>query len=154
MRTPLTAVLACVLTACAGGSTGSAPAAAPAPAPAATTVIQQAAKVSAPEAPKPALDLSGGYSVSLTYGGMPLAVFLQLVKRTDGTYSGSVSVDQVPQPIPLNLVEADGKKVHATLNTPDGVVVSLDFTVEGDNLTGTYKASNGDGSALSGKKVP
>ena len=114
--------------------------------------MQQAAQA---EPPKPkAIDPSGLYYVSLTYGGMPLSVALQITKRSDGAYSGAISVDQVPQPIPLNTIEVNGKRVVATLSSPDGATVTLDFTVEGVDLTGTYRASNGDGSPLSGKKQP
>lgn len=144
-------------TACAGGSAGPGPAAAPTPAAApaaaaAATVMKQAAQA---EPPKPkAFDPSGMYSVSITYGGMPLVLTLQLGKQADGSFGGAIVVDQVPQPIPLNTVAVTGKRVVATLSSPDGSEVTMDFTIEGNDLTGTYRASSGDGSPIAGKKIP
>ena len=144
-------------TACAGGSAGPDPAAAPTPAAApaaaaAATVMKQAAQA---EPPKPkAFDPSGMYSVSITYGGMPLVLTLQLGKQADGSFGGAIVVDQVPQPIPLNTVAVTGKRVVATLSSPDGSEVTMDFTIAGNDLTGTYRASGGDGSPSAGKKIP
>ena len=152
MRSLLLVLTAGMLaTACAGGSAGPGPASAPTPATAAT-VMKQAAQA---EPPKPkAFDPSGMYTVSLTYGGMPLVLTLQLGKQADGSFSGAIVVDQVPQPIPLNTVAVTGKRVVATLSSPDGSEVTMDFTIEGNDLTGTYRASSGDGSAIAGKKIP
>ena len=94
------------------------------------------------------------YSVSITYGGMPLVLTLQLGKQADGSFGGAIVVDQVPQPIPLNTVAVTGKRVVATLSSPDGSEVTMDFTIEGNDLTGTYRASSGDGSPIAGKKIP
>ena len=114
--------------------------------------MQQAAKA---EPPKPkAFDPSGMYTVSITYGGNPLVLTLQLGKQPDGSFGGAIVVDQVPQPIPLNTVAVTGKRVVATLSSPDGSEVTMDFTIEGNDLTGTYRASSGDGSAIVGKKIP
>ena len=158
MRSPLVAVAAGMLaTACAAGSTGPGPA----PAPAASTVMQQATKVVPPapvvpaEPPKPKdIDPTGTYAVSLTYGGQPLTVTLQMGKRADGTYGGAISVDQVPDPIPLTTVSVSGNRVLAGLNSPDGSAVTLEFTIAGDDLSGSYRASSGDGSPISGKRIP
>jgi len=157
VRFPLIAVAASLLaSACAGGTSspppGSSPAPAPAPAPAAATVMKQAAQVEAPK-PKP-FDPTGIYSVSLTYGGMPLVLTLQLAKRTDGSFAGAITVDQVPQPIPLNTVDVKDNAVIATLSAPDGASVTMKFTISGDDLAGSYSTSTGDGSAISGKKLP
>ena len=103
--------------------------------------------------PKP-FDPTGMYAVTLTYGGMPLAVTLQLNKRPDGTFAGAIVVDQVPEPIVFHTVTVTGTRVHAGLTSPDGSAVTLDFTITGDELTGTYQASSGDGSALNGKRIP
>lgn len=116
----------------------------------------QAAQTAQAEPPKPkSMDPTGVYYVSLSYGGMPLAVTLQITKRTDAAgYGGAISVDQVPQPIPLNTIEVAGKRVVATLSTPDGATVTLDLTIEGLDVSGSYKSSTGDGSPVTGKKVP
>ena len=174
MRSSLVTIATGVLfTACAGGSAGSGPAAAPAPAPApaptpaaapktastspavapaAATVMKQAAQA---EPPKPKdVDPSGMFAVSLTYGGAPLTLTLQIAKRSDGTFGGAIVVDQAPQPIPLNTVAVSGKRVQATLSSPDGSEVTMDFTIEGDDLSGTWRASSGDGSPISGRKIP
>jgi len=114
--------------------------------------MQQAAQA---EPPKPkVVDLSGRYAVSLTYGGTPLGVVIQIGKREDGTYAGMVTADQTEQPIPLTTITVTGKRVQATLTSPDGAAVTMDFTIDGEDVTGKWAASNGDGSTMSGKKIP
>ena len=164
MRISLTALAAgALVSACAGGSAGPAPAAAPAPVAAPAPAARQAAPTPTPApAPAPAaapaaakaFDPSGAYSVSITYGGMPLVITINLGKRADGSYGGAITVDQVPDPIPLTSVTVTANRVQATLNSPDGATVSMDFTITGADLTGAYKSSNGDGSAMAGKKLP
>lgn len=91
--------------------------------------------------------------MSLAYGGQPLEVTLEIGKGTDGTLGGSIYADQVPA-IALNSVSVTGKRVQATLTSPDGSAVTLDFTVDGADLKGSWRSSNGDGSPLSGRKLP
>lgn len=148
-----TTLLMASAAACAGGSTSSTPASAPAPQPAsaAATVMRQAAEA---EPPKPKdIDPTGSYGVALTYGGQPLSVTLQFTKRDDGSFTGAIYADQVPA-IPLNAVTVSGKRVQATLTSPEGAAVTLDLTIEGDAVSGSWRASNGDGSALSGRRIP
>lgn len=47
-----------------------------------------------------------------------------------------------------------GKRVQATLSSPDGSEVTLDLVIEGDDVSGSWKASSGDGSPVFGKKIP
>lgn len=150
MRSLLLAATTTLTAACAGGSAaGTAPA--PAPAPAATTVMQQAAQA---EPPKPRdIDPTGSYGVQLTYGGMPINLTLYLAKRDDGSWGGSITADQVPT-IPLANVTLSGKTVTASLTSPDGAGVTMEFTIEGADLTGSWRGTNGDGSAMTGKKLP
>lgn len=142
-----TAVLTAMIAACAGGSAGPAPATAPAPA--ATIVMQQAAKAEAPQ-PKE-IDLTGDYVVSIAYGGQPIDLTLSLGKKDDGTMGGSIYVEQAGT-IPFGDMTVDGKRVKASLTSPDGSAVTMDFTIEGAELTGTWSSSNGDGSAMRGRK--
>jgi hypothetical protein len=163
MRIHVLPGLVAVVVACAGGSVGTPPASTPAPAPApttrqpaapapaATTVMQQAAQA---EPPKPRdIDPSGSYGVSLTYGGQPIDITLQLWKNEDGSLGGSVAAEGIPT-IPLNSVAVSGKKVTATLTSPDGAAVSMEFTIDGVDLSGSWRSSAGDGSTMSGKKIP
>ena len=143
------AVLLCA--ACAGGSAGSNPGAAPTPAAATATVMRQAAQT---EAPKPRdVDPVGSYTVSLLFGGQAVDVTLEIVKRPDGQLGGAVYADQTP-PIPLVSVTVSGQRVQASLTTPDGSGAMLDFTLDGDELAGTWSAASGDGSKISGRKLP
>lgn len=160
MRSSIFVSTAALLAACAGGSTGPAPASVPAPAPpqqaqapapAAATVMRQAAEA---EPPKPKdIDPSGTYGVSLTYGGQPISITLQMWKNENGALGGSVTAEGIPA-IPLNTLTVSGKKVTATLTSPDGAGVSMEFTIEGEDLSGSWRSSAGDGSAISGKKIP
>lgn len=145
--------------ACAGGSRGGGAATPPAPqqptpqAPssAAATVMRQAAEA---EPPKPKdIDPTGSYGVALTYGGQPLSITVQFTRRDDGSLAGAVYADQVPS-IPLSAITVSGKRVQASLTTPDGAAVVLDLTIDGDAVSGSWRASNGDGSQLSGRRIP
>lgn len=157
MRTGLTLIAAGVTAACAGGSgSGAAPAPAPAPAPppAQTQVMQQAATAAASPAAVKDIDPSGNFTVSLTYGGQPLSIYLQMWKRTDGTgYAGSISAEGVPT-IALNTLVVKGNAVTATLSSPDGSAITMDFTISGNDLSGSWKSNSGDGSQMSGKRAP
>ncbi|MBM4194399.1 MAG: hypothetical protein FJ202_08490 [Gemmatimonadetes bacterium] len=109
---------------------------------------------SVPATPAPAsAQVAGRYSVDVSYGGQALNVLMSLFKREDGTYGGSVLADQPPE-IPLANLKVEGAKVTATMPTPDGVTVTMEFTVTGDELTGTWKGSNGDGSTIKGRRIP
>lgn len=160
MRHSLALILAGFGAACAGGS-APAPAPAPAPvqqpasqAPATTTVMQQAAAASSTAPAARDIDPSGNYNVSLTYGGNPLNIYLQMWKKTDGTgYGGSISAEGVPT-ISLNTVTVRGNAVNATLSSPDGSAITMDFTISGNDLTGSWKSNSGDGSQMSGKRAP
>jgi hypothetical protein len=159
MRHLTTLGLAILATACAGGSgkttQAPAPAAAPqpqAPAPAAQEVMRQAA---AAEPPKPKdIDPTGNYNASLTYGGQPINVYLQLWKKEDGSgYAGSLSAEGIPT-IPLSSIKVSGKTVTANLASPDGSAVTMEFAIDGNTLAGSWRSSAGDGSAISGKRAP
>ena len=158
--------LAAILSACAGGSGGTtqrpapsaAPAAAPAAAqptataPAAQQVMRQAATAE-PTKPKD-IDPTGNYNVGLTYGGQALTIYLQLWKKEDGSgYTGSISAEQVPT-IPLSNVVVSGKRVTGNLQSPDGSAITMEFTIDGDTLTGAWRSNAGDGSNMSGKRAP
>lgn len=148
MRSLMIAATASLTAACAGGSAAGP---APAPAPAATTVMQQAAQA---EPPKPRdIDPTGSYAVNLTYGGMPISVTLWMGKADTGAWTGSITADGVPT-ITLGDITLSGKKVTATMTSPDGVGVTLEFMIEGADLTGSWRGSNGDGSPMTGKKLP
>lgn len=159
MRPTLLALMTMTAAACAGSSAGPAPAGSPVPepprpAPAATTVMRRAAEATPP---KPAIateeDLGGSYGVSLSYGGQPLDLTLQLGKRPDGTWGGSVYVEQAGT-IPFRAVMVDGNAVQASLNSPDGAQVSMEFRIEKSDLSGAWTSSNGDGSPLRGRRLP
>lgn len=140
------AVLLCA--ACAGASAGSNPASAPA---AVATVMRQAAQA---EPPKPKnVDPVGSYAVSLLYGGQPVDVTLEIVKLPDGQFGGAVYAPETPA-VPLASVTVTGQRVQATLTTPDGSGATLDFTLDGAALSGTWSAASGDGSRISGRKLP
>lgn len=148
MRSLLIAASASLTAACAGGSAAGS---ASAPAPAATTVMQQAAQA---EPPKPKdIDPTGSYHAELTYGGMPISITIYLAKRDDGSWGGSITADQVPA-LPLFNITVSGKKVTASMTSPDGAAVTMEFTIDGANLAGSWRASTGDGSPISGKKNP
>lgn len=159
MRPTILALLTLSAAACAGGSAGPAPGGTPSPAPtepapAATTVMRQAAEATPPKPPAPAVeDLGGSYGVSLSYGGQPLDLTLQLGKREDGTWGGSIYVEQAGT-IPFNAVTVQGNAVQASLNSPDGSQVTMEFRIEKGDLTGAWRSSNGDGSQLRGRKLP
>jgi hypothetical protein len=157
MRVALTLGIAAFTAACAGGTgSGAAPAPSPAPAPppAATQVMQQAATASAAPAAARDIDPSGNFNVALSYGGQPLNIYLQMWKRTDGSgYSGSISAEGVPT-IALNGVTVKGNAVTATLSAPDGAAITMDFTITGNDLSGSWKSNAGDGSQMTGKRAP
>ncbi len=121
------------------------------------TVMRRAAEASPPTVPPPAAPaeetIEGSYGVSLSYGGQPLDVTLQLGKREDGTWSGSIYVEQAGT-IPFSAVTVQGNAVQASLNSPDGSQVSMEFKIEKGGLTGAWRSSNGDGSQLRGRKLP
>jgi hypothetical protein len=159
MRSLLVFSVVTLATACAGGGGSSqapAPAAAPASAPpAAQQVMQQAAAASAEPAKPKDIDPSGNYNVGLTYGGQAITVYLQLWKKEDGNgYSGQLTAEGVPTPIPLMNIAVAGKKVTANLNSPDGSAISMEFTIDGDNVNGSWRSGSGDGSAMTGKRAP
>lgn len=141
----VSAVLLCA--ACAGGSAASDPAAAP-------NVMRAAAQAAPVEPPKPVnVDPVGSYAVSLVYAGQPVDVTLEIVRRADGQLGGSLYADQTP-PIPLMTVTVTGQRVQATLPTPDGSSAALDFTLDGAVLAGNWSSASGDGSKISGRKLP
>ena len=149
MKLPLLIIVTATGVGCAGGSSGSTPGSAPAPA--AATVMRQAAQA---EPPKPKdIDPTGSYGVSLVYGGQPLAITLELAKRSDGTLGGTIYVEQTP-PLPLSSVTVSGNRVQVGLTDPSGVQVTLDFTVEGAELKGTWASASGDGSPIVGRRIP
>lgn len=148
MKSVMTVPVLILCAACAGASTGSGPGGAPA---AAAAVMRQAAQA---EPPKPKdVDPVGSYAVSLMYGGQPVDVTLEIVKRPDGLFGGAVYADQTPA-IPLVSVTVTGQRVQAALSTPDGSGATLDFTLDGPALAGTWSAASGDGSKISGRKLP
>ncbi|HVZ50001.1 MAG TPA: hypothetical protein VG916_14535, partial [Gemmatimonadaceae bacterium] len=108
---------------------------------------------SQPSAPAAAAaDLAGDYGVSIAYGGQPLEITLSLARKDDGTMAGSIYVEQAGT-IPFNTVNVDGKHVTASLSSPDGANVTMDFTIDAGTLTGNWSSSAGDGSAMRGKKI-
>ena len=154
MRRSVAATLTVFTAACAGGSgssTGGAPA--PAQAPVAATVLQQAASASAqvPATPKD-IDPSGTYGVSLVYQGQPITVTLYFGKAEGGGWAGSMSAEGIPT-IPLSDVTVKGKTVTASMVSPDGAAVAMGFTIDGADLSGSWKSAT-DGSAMTGKKLP
>ena len=155
-RLPLTMV-AGLTAACAGGSATGAPAPAPepapAPAPAATTVRRQAAQTAQTETTRPReTDPTGEYAVGLTYQGQAITVTLQLAKDGSGAWTGRILPDQVP-PIPLYDVRRTGDTFTASLTSPDGAAVALEFTITGDDVNGQFKSASGDGSPMTGKRI-
>jgi hypothetical protein len=116
--------------------------------------MQQAATASAAPAAVKDIDPSGNFNVALSYGGQPLNIYLQMWKRTDGSgYSGSISAEGVPT-ITLNAVTVKGSAVTATLSAPDGAAITMDFTISGNDLSGSWKSNTGDGSQMTGKRAP
>jgi hypothetical protein len=157
MRSIFILGMAAATAACSGGGGGTtqapAPASSPASTPATREVMQQAA---AAEAPKPKdIDPSGNYNVGLTYGGQPLNIYLQMWKKEDGSgFAGQISAEAVPTPIPLINIVVAGKKVTGSLNSPDGSAITMEFTIEGDNVSGAWRSNTGDGSPMLGKRAP
>ncbi len=119
--------------------------------------MRQAADAAPPKAPEPAKsaesDIAGSYGVSLSYGGQPIDATLYLGKREDGTWGGSLYVEMAGT-IPFNSLTVKENVVQATLSSPDGSVVSMEFKVEGVDLTGAWRSSGGDGSQVRGRKLP
>jgi hypothetical protein len=115
--------------------------------------MQQAAQAAAPEPVKPKdIDPTGTYSVSLAYQGQPITVTLYLGKSETGGWTGSMSAEGIPT-IPLSGVAVAGKKVTAAMMSPDGAAVSMEFTIDGVDLAGSWKSAT-DGSQMAGKKLP
>jgi hypothetical protein len=155
MRSILILGLATLSAACAGGGGGTSQAPAPAPAssPAAQEVMRQAATAPAPAVKD--IDPSGNYNVGLTYGGQALTTYLQIWKKEDGTgYAGRITAEGVPTPLPLMNIVVAGKKVTAALNAPDGAAITMEFTIDGDDLSGSWRSNTGDGSGMQGKRAP
>jgi hypothetical protein len=158
MQKNLLALSAILTAACAGGSAAPpAPAPAPAPsAPAAQAPAQPAARPATPPA-APAKDEAksdptGSFGISLSYGGQALGATLTVTQKDDGTYAGSLYVEQAGT-IPFNTVSVSGNKVQASLSSPDGSNVGIEYTVEGDALSGSWRSSAGDGSQISGRRI-
>ena len=157
MRRMVFTIVAGLTAACAGASAASAPAPAPAPAPppppAATTVMRQAAQAAQTEPTRPReTDAAGEYAVGLTYQGQAITVTLQLAKDGSGAWTGRILADQVP-PIPLYDVRRAGDTFTASLTSPDGAAVVMEFTITGDDVNGQFKAASGDGSPMTGKRI-
>jgi hypothetical protein len=157
MRSSFILALSTFVAACAGGSGGGAapaPAPAPTPSPQQTQVMQQAAAAAAAPAAVKDIDPSGNFTVSLSYGGQPLSIYLQMWKRSEGAgYAGSISAEGIPT-IALNSIVVRGSAVTATLSAPDGAAITMDFTISGNDLSGSWKSNSGDGSQMSGKRAP
>ncbi len=111
--------------------------------------MQQAAQTVAPVKD---IDPTGTYSVSLAYQGQPITVTLYLAKAEGSDLTGSMSAEGIPT-IPLSSVTVKGKTVTAGMMSPDGAAVAMEFTIEGSDLTGSWKSAT-DGSPMTGKKLP
>lgn len=94
----------------------------------------------------------GDYGVAIAYGGQPMEFVLSMVRDEQGKVGGSIYIDQFGT-IAFNSVVVEGKHVTASLGSPDGSTVSMDFTVDAGELAGSWRSSNGDGSAIRGRKL-
>ena len=123
------------------------------------TVASQAIPDKPPPAPTPAatdstkdVDPVGTYTVYLTAQGNAMTTTTRIDKKADGTYTGTVNGDGIPQ-LPVNSVTVTGNHVKLSVTAPDGSEAIIDMIVKGDDITGSWSMAN-DGSAITGKKTP
>ena len=50
-------------------------------------------------------------------------------------------------------VRRAGDTFTASLTSPDGAAVVMEFTITGDDVNGQFKAASGDGSPMTGKRI-
>ena len=151
-------------TACASpASTG----AGSAPSPAVQGVLERAATTQPPApapapaksaAPAPAAEPKemsplGTYLLNLTAQGNQISVTLLIARRQDGTIGGSITSDVLPEALPVNSVEVSGKTMKVYVTGPNSASVVLNMILDGDIVSGDW-SMGGDGSAISGKKLP
>jgi hypothetical protein len=142
------ALLVVFSSACAGRTSTSG--GAPAPAPEAVTVMQRAAAAQ-PPAPRN-VDPVGTYEVETMAEGATVKFTTKILRNTDGSLGGVVT-SQVYGEMPISSVAVSGKTVSFTLATGDGILISVKFTLEGDQVTGEWSSGN-DGWTIRGRKLP
>lgn len=116
-----------------------------------TPRLEPAPAAAAPApAPAPAWSPAGTWVVGLVAQGQSMEVTLELVKLTDGTWTGTIGTAQFGT-IPLSKVTIDGKKMTATFPVPTGDMGSMTLNFDGDVAEGEWSMP-GDGSKVSGKR--
>jgi hypothetical protein len=105
----------------------------------------------APPPDKPAFDAAGFYEMTITFGGEPLAVTLELIKDKDG-WRGSGGNPDIGMAAVTNVTQ-EARTVRVTLVAQDGPTFLITMTVKADNTVEGKWEGNGDGSAIKGKKT-
>ncbi|MFI5231014.1 MAG: hypothetical protein ACHQSE_00755 [Gemmatimonadales bacterium] len=98
------------------------------------------------------VDPVGTYTVYLTAQGNAMTTTTRIDKNADGTYTGTVNGDGIPQ-LPVNSVTVKGNKVKLSVTAPDGSEAIINMILNGDDITGDWSMAN-DGSTITGKRVP
>lgn len=133
---------------------------------AAATIASAAPRIAAtqaiPDKPAPApavpadstkdIDPVGTYTVYLTAQGNPMTTTTRIDKKPDGSYTGFVNGDGIPQ-LPVNSVTVTGNKVKLSVTAPDGSEAIIEMVIKGEDITGQWSMAN-DGSTITGKKAP
>jgi hypothetical protein len=132
---------------------------------AAATIVSAAPRIvssqAIPDKPAPApakadstkdVDPVGTYTLYMSAQGNSMTTTTRIEKKSDGTYSGTVTADGIP-PLPVTWVTVAGKSVKFGVTAPDGSEAIIDMVVTGEDITGSWSMA-GDGSKLTGKKSP
>lgn len=138
---PLVGSVAALLLAACASSPQAAPASTPAPQPAAAA---------APAAPAPtaAASAAGVYDFTTNVQGMAVTGVVT-VTMANGRAGGTIATSATPE-IPIRSVTVEGQKVTVGADSPDGEV-TLEFTMAGQEFTGTWWYAGQSGS-MTGRK--
>lgn len=115
-----------------------------------TPVVQTAPAAAAPAAPAAMVNPAGKWLLGLVAQGQSMEVTLELVKLTDGTWSGSIGTAAFGT-IGLSKASLSGKVLTATFPVPTGDMGTMVLTINGDTMEGEWSMP-GDGSKVSGKR--
>lgn len=106
----------------------------------------------APAAPAAEKDVNpvGSYELSVVVQGQMIGSFVKIEKK-DSTFTGTVSTEAYGT-FTIAALKVSGKTITLSIYAADGSPVTINMTLEGDQVTGDWSMA-GDGSRLTGKKL-
>jgi hypothetical protein len=97
------------------------------------------------------IDPVGTYQVNLTAQGSPMTLTAKIDKRREG-WGGQVTGEGVPL-LPVKSVTVKGNTMKVVVTAPDGTDAIINIILTGTDISGDWSMT-GDGSKISGKKLP